>query len=220
MLLTLHLCMPEGDGSRATYQDALELVHADNRRVIRAMLERGDDVPDTIGEWELSYAPEQRRANPSGHPLMDIYGIGACVARGAFSCGCAAAYESAVLEEKYGVSALPVSVPQADNDFHAVVVSELGVHDPVLNFQRGQQHRIPSRSKRRVPPQSCKIGPDGRVHCDVPATCYVDARGRWHCPDVPGVSNVRESIVSSHRSPGGQTWVRTRNGAVAPMRRR
>lgn len=220
MLLTLHLCMPSGDGSRASYQDALELVQADNRRVIRAMLNNGDEIPDTVGEWGLAYAPEQRRANPQGQPLMDVYGLGACVERGYFSCGCAAAIEAAILEEKYGVAALATSVPQADNDFHAVVVSELGVHDPVLNFQRGLRHHVPSRPKRRVKPQSCEIGPDGRVHCEVPATCYVDPRGRWHCPDVPGLSDRRESIASVHRSPGGQQWARMKNGAVAPLRRR
>lgn len=220
MLITLHLCMPEGDGSRATYQDALELVQADNRRVIRAMRERGDEIPDTIGEWGLVYAPEQRRSDARGRPLMDIYGLADCVDRGSFSCGCAAAYESAVLEEIYGVPALPVSVPQADNDFHAVVVSELGVHDPVANFHRGLRYHVPARPRRKVAPERCEIGADGRVHCTVPASCYVDARGKWQCPDVHGLTGRREPIASVHRSPAGQQWVRTKNGAVAPLRKR
>lgn len=220
MLLTFHLCMPAGDGSRDTYQQGLEMTQDDNRRVLRAMMQRGDEIPDTIGEWDLVYQPEQRRTNANGEPLMDLYGIGPCVERGAFSCGDAAAYEAAVLEEKYGVPALPVSVPQADNDFHAVVVSELGVHDPVANFQRGLRHHVPARPKRKVAPQRCEIGEDGRVHCELPPRCYVDARGKWICPDVPGLSGQRESLASVHRSPAGQQWARTRNGAVVPLRRR
>jgi len=220
MKLTLHLCMPAGDGSRDTYQHALELLQADNRRGIRAMLARGDTIPDTIGEWDLLYVPETPRNNAQGDPLMDMYWIGDCVERGTFSCGDAAAYESAVLEEKYGVPALPVSVPQADNDFHAVVVSELGVHDPVANFQRGLRHHVPKRTKKRIAPQSCEIGPDGRVRCDVAPRCYVDAKGKWICPDVPGLTGRRESLSSVHRSPNGQQWARTNNGAVVPMRRR
>jgi hypothetical protein len=217
MRITLHLCMPAGDASRDIYQRAMEIAQIDNRRVIRAMLNAGEDVPDTVGELELRYVPEVPHFDATGRPLMDVYCLADMVERGHFSCGDAASFESAILEEKYGVPALPVPAPQSDNDFHAVIVTERGIIDPTANFLASRRYRIPNPRRRRVQPQRCEIGEDGRVVCDVPQTCYVDTRGRWHCPDVPGVSGRREVLESIHRSPKGQAWARTKDGAIVPI---
>ena len=218
MRLTLHLCMPEGDGSRESYAEGLSQIKRDNRRVIAAMLRAGIPVVDTVGELGLQYVPEQRRFGPDGRPLMDIYGIHDMVERGTFSCGDAAAYEAAVLEEKYGVVAETLSVPQGDNDFHAVYVTSNGLVDPTANFLAGRSRpMIPARNPR-MRGKDCRIE-DGRVICNEPAACVVDTRGVWSCPIVPGLTGKRESIGKIEVSPRGQAWARNRSGGAVPVRR-
>ncbi len=216
----MHLCMPSGDASRDGYARALEWTQADNRRVIRALLADGDHVPDTVRQWDLRYVPERRRQDQGGRPLMDVYGIGDMVVRGSFSCGDAAAYEAAVLEEKYGIPALAIPAPQGDNYFHAVVVTEDGVFDPTADFLSGRERNPRHPSKRRVAAEKCWTGEDGRVACEVPAACFVDERGRWDCPRLPDVHGKREQIGPVQRSPRGQRWARAKHGAVVPVGKR
>jgi len=217
MRITMHLCMPAGDATRDGYARALEWAQADDRRVIRAMLDAGDDVPDTVGGWGLRYVPELPRNDRSGRPLMDIYGIADMVERGTFSCADAAKYEAAVLEEKYGVPALAIPAPQGDNDFHAVYVTAEGVVDPTANYLAGRQANPRRPSQRRIAAEQCRIGDDGRVACDVPPSCFVDERGRWDCPRVPAVHGKLENIGPVQRSPRGQRWARAKFGAVVPI---
>jgi hypothetical protein len=216
MRFTTHLCMPEGDGSRESYEDALEFLKRDNRRVIAAMLGAGQDVADTVGQLALVYIPEQPRLDGSGRPLMDLYGLHDMVTRGSFSCGDAVGYEAAVLEEKYGVPTRCVSCPQDDNYFHAVYVTNEGAVDPTANFLTGVTPQVP-RTSNPVTPMACEIGPDGRVVCDQPSSCCVDEHGVWSCPAIPGLTGRREAIGPIQRSPHGQAWTRTRNGAVVPV---
>ncbi len=216
----MHLCNPGGDATRDGYARALEWVQADNRRVIRAMLDAGEDVPDTMSDWGLRYVPERSRHDRSGRPLMDVFGIYDMVERGTFSCGDAAGWEAAVIEEKYGIPAAAIPAPQGDNDFHAVVVTEDGVYDPTANFLARRKMAVRAPSVRRVAPENCKIGPDGRVACDVAPACFVDERGRWDCPRVPGVHGKREAIGPVQRSPRGQAWARAKHGAVVPVAKR
>ena len=219
MKLILHMCMPEGDGSRESYNDGLRMMKRDNQRVIAAMLRAGEHVPDTVGELGLQYAPAQHRKDPAtGKPLMEIYGLYDMIQRGVFSCGDAAAYESAVLEEKYGIPTEPASVAQGDNDFHGVFITKDGVIDPTENFLRGRTMNV-RRAPLPTPSSDCWIE-DGRVRCNEPAACAVDERGVWHCPTIPGLTGKREKIGSVQVSPRGQAWARTRNtNAAVPVRR-
>ena len=218
MRITLHLCMPEGDGSREGYADALSMTKRDNQRVIAAMLREGIPVVDTVGELGLQYVPAKHRFDASGRPLMDVYGLHDMVERGTFSCADAAAYEAAVLEEKYGVIAETLSVPQGDNDFHAVYVTRNGIVDPTANFLAGRPRPpIPARDPM-LRGRDCRIE-GGRVVCNEPPACHVDSRGVWNCPDVPGLTGRRERIGRVEVSPRGQAWARTKNGAAVPVRR-
>jgi hypothetical protein len=218
MKITLHMCMPEGDGSREGYNDALRMIKRDNQRVIAAMMHAGDHVPDTVGEIGLQYVPAPRRNDPvTGKPLMDVYGFYDMVQRGVFSCGDAAAYESAVFEEKYGIRTEPLSVPQGDNDFHGIFVTADGVVDPTENFLRGRRPKLPRPLEQ--PMSDCWIE-DGRVRCNEPASCAIDERGVWHCPVVPGLTGRREPIGNVQVSSRGQAWARTRKtNAAVPVRR-
>jgi len=216
MRFTTHMCMPEGDGSREGYEDALEALKRDNRRVVAAMLADGQDVVDTVAELGLVYVPEQPSFDASGRPVMNLYGVADMVARGSFSCGDAAAYEAAVLEEKYGVPTRLVSAPQYDNQFHAVVVTAGGVIDPTANFLAGTRWTQPEIGLAQVERMACAIE-NGRVVCDEPSHCCVDERGVWHCDDVPGLTGRRENLGVVQRSANGQAWARTRSGAIVPV---
>lgn len=218
MRFTLHLCMPEGDGSRESYNDALAMTKRDNQRVIAAMLREGIPVVDTVAELGLEYVPEIRRFDVTGRPLMNIYGIHDMVERGTFSCADAAAYEAAVLEEKYGVLAEAIGAAQGDNDFHAVYVTENGIVDPTANFLAGRPRPpIPARNPH-LRRRDCRIE-DGRVVCNEPPACAIDSKGVWNCPSVPGLTGKREKITRVVVSPRGQAWARTKNGAAVPVRR-
>ncbi len=216
MRFTTHMCMPEGDGSREGYEDALEALKRDNRRVVAAMLADGQHVADTVGELGLVYVPETPSFDASGRPVMNLYGVADMVARGTFSCGDAAAYEAAVLEEKYGVPTRLVSAPQSGNQFHAVVVTQDGVFDPTANFLAGTRWTQPEIGVGEVQRMACAIE-NGRVVCDEPSSCCVDERGVWHCNDVPGLSGRREEIGTVQRAANGQSWARTRSGAIVPV---
>lgn len=215
----MHMCMPEGDAMRRRFADLMEAMKLDNRAVIAAMLDGGYDVADTVGELGLEYVPERHRKDAHGQPIMNIYGIHDMVSRGTFSCADAVCYEAAVLEEKYGVPTLCLAVAQGDDDQHAVFVTVDDVIDPTANFLADRKPRIPRvRSAQRVAGSSCTIE-DGRVICVEPDVCAVDENGRWHCPAVPGLSGRRAKIGPIRRTPNGQMWARTKDGAVVPVRR-
>jgi hypothetical protein len=186
MIVRMHLCMPEGDAIRSRFGEILEVVKRDNKTVIAAMLYEGIDVPDTVGELGLVYVPEQHRLDASGHPVLDVYGMRDMIARGTFSCGCAAAYEAAVIEEKYGVPTQCLSVAQGDDDFHGIFVTADSVVDPTANYLQHRRTPIPN-VRDMVAGQACWIE-DGRVICDEEDRCCVDERGVWTCPAVPGLT--------------------------------
>lgn len=214
----MHMCMPSGDAMRHRFSELMEVMKADNRAVIRAMLDDGMDVPDTVAELGLRYVPAQHRLDAHGQPIMDVYGLRDLVAMGTFSCGDAASLEAAVLEEKYGMPAVCLAVAQGDDDLHGVFATSDGIVDPVANYLTGTRWKAPRR-RRALPAYSCEIK-DGRVVCVEPDVCAVDERGVWHCPEVPGLTGRRESIETIEQSDNGQLWARTKGGAVVPVTRR
>ncbi len=214
----MHMCMPEGDAMRQRFSDLMEVMKRDNRAVIAAMMANGIEIPDTVGDLGLEYAPEQHRADSRGQPVMDVYGIRDMVARKKFSCGCAVALEAAIMEEKYGVPTLCIAVAQGDDDLHAIFVTSNDVVDPLANFASGHRTPIPD-AQFPVEGSACIIQ-DGRVVCIEDDVCAVDEYGRWHCPAVPGLSGRQVSIGRVEHSANGGAWARTPEGAVVPVRRR
>ncbi len=214
MILSLYLCMPEGEAMRQAFARYMNEVKDDNRRVIRAMLDAGMPVPDTVGEMGLSYVPAQHRLGADGEPVMEIHGMRSMMTNGTFSCGCAAAYESAVLEEKYGIPTACIAVPQGADDNHGVFVTPERVIDPTANFLTGRRDAV--RARPVANPKACTIGDDGRVVCDESPECCVDENGVWNCPIVPGLSKKRAKLQSIHGEHGSR-WARTDTGAVVPV---
>src|SRR5690554_615484 len=103
MRVTLHMCGPQGEALRQQLSNVLNTLKMDNRYVINAMLNSGSDVPDTVIDAGLDYVPSRHRKTRDGDPVLDFYGMRRMFASGTFSCADAAAYEAAVLEEKYGI---------------------------------------------------------------------------------------------------------------------
>lgn len=218
MIVTLHMCMPEGDAMRSRFGDLMELLKRDNRAVIAAMLAEGIDVPDTVGDLGLQYVGETHCLDGRGQPVMAIYGLRDMVDRGTWSCGDAAAYEAAVVEEKYGIPTLCLAVAQGDDDLHAVFVTPDNVVDPLANYLTGQRWKI-RQPKKRISSTACVIE-DGRVVCQENDVCAVDENGVWYCPAVPGLTGRRSKIGSVRRTSNGQAWATTKTGAVVPVRSR
>lgn len=217
MIVTLKLCMPEGDAMRRTFEELMETMKRDNRRVIRAMLNDGQHVADTVGELGLRYDPERHRFDHHRQPIMTLRGVRDMVAERKFSCGDAASYESAVMEEKYSVPTECVAVFQDDDYLHGVFVTCDDVVDPTSNYLAQRRSPIPTPT---VPVEgSACIIEDGRVVCVEDDECSVDASGTWHCPSVPGLTGKRVQIGRIERTPSGHTWARTADGAVVPVRR-
>lgn len=202
---------------RQRFGELMEVVKRDNRAVIAAMIAEGQDVPETMGELGLTYVPEQHRQDDRGEPVMHVYGMRDMVARRTFSCGDAAAYEAAIVEEKYGVPTLCVAVAQGDNDFHAVFVTIDDAVDPTANFLAGKRVPIPMADDP-LPASACRIE-DGRVVCVEEEVCSVDDRGTWHCDPVPGLSGRRTNLRKIQRTRNGSAWGQTKEGAVVPVRR-
>lgn len=217
MIVTVNLCMPEGDAMRQRFAEFMELLKRDNRAVIAAMRASGTEVPDTIGELGLQYVPETNRTDAYGQPVMQLYGLHDMVERGTWSCGDGVAFEAAVLEEKYGVPTLCIAVSQGDDNLHGVFVTPEDVVDPLANYRSGRSTPVPRRSKN-VEGSACRIE-DGRVICVESDACAVDENGRWVCPRLPGLSGRRAAIGQIYRTPNGQAWARTPAGAVVPVRR-
>jgi hypothetical protein len=220
MIVSCHMCMPEGDAMRARFGDLMEMLKRDNRAVIAAMLADGIDVPDTVGDLGLRYVPAPHRKDEHAQPIMELYGLHDMVTRGTFSCGDAVAFESAVLEEKYRTPTLCIAVAQGDEDMHAVFVTVDDVIDPTANFKAKRRWRPPHVSKRdRLAGSACTIE-DGRVVCVEEDVCAVDEDGRWHCPPMPQLSGRIAQIGEIRSSANGGMWARTADGAVVPVRRR
>lgn len=218
MIVTLHMCMPAGDAMRQRFGDLMETMKRDNRGVVAAMLADGAPVPDTVGDLGLQYVGEQHRRDSRGQPIMEIYGLRDMVERGTFSCGDAVALESAIMEEKYGIQTLCLAVAQGDDDLHAIYVTSNSVVDPMANFMSGHRTPVPQISER-IQGSACILDDDGRVVCVEEDVCSVSEDGTWLCPSVPGLSGRQISIGKIERSPGGQAWAKTPNGAVVPVRR-
>jgi hypothetical protein len=138
MQLMLHLCGPAGEAMRREISHVLAVLKADNRFVISALLEGGDYVPETM--WELHttspkgciYRPPDEHESKT--PRQDFYCVADLVERGEFSCGDAAAYEAAVLEEIYGIPTEIIVVAQGSTEYHALYVTPDGPVDPTENW--------------------------------------------------------------------------------------
>lgn len=145
MIVTLHLCAPPGEATRRELARALNLLKEDNRLVIQAMLRAGLEVPDTVSEMGLEYRPPT--AAEAKTPEQAFYCMADMVERGRFSCGDAAAFEAAVVEEKYGIQTEVIVVPQGSTEYHALYVCEFGAIDPTENWleerakSRGRIHQ-------------------------------------------------------------------------------
>lgn len=217
MIVTLKLCVPEGDAMRQTFEELMETTKRDNRRVIRAMLNAGQHVPDTVGELGLRYVPEVHRVDAERRPIMTARGMRDMVNEGIFSCFDAASFEAAVMEEKYQVPTACVAVFQTDDYLHGLFVTCEDVVDPTANYLAQRRPKIP-RPSVPVEGSACIIE-NGRVVCVEDDECSVDESGVWHCPSVPGLSGRRIQIGRIETTPGGHAWARTPDGAVVPVRR-
>lgn len=211
------MCMPEGDAMRQRFSDLMELLKRDNRGVIAAMLGNGMPIPETMDDLGLRYIPEQNSRDEHGEPVMALYGLRDMVERSSFSCGDAAAYEAAVMEEIYGIPTICLAVAQGDEDMHAVYVTAEDVVDPTANFMSGRRSPVP-QGEPTVQGSVCTIE-DGRVVCIEDDVCSVGPDGTWDCPSLPELSGRQASIGPVQRSPNGQGWARTADGAVVPVRR-
>jgi hypothetical protein len=159
MQIVLHLCGPAGEASRREIAHFLTGLKADNRWVIRALMEGGDAVPETM--WDVHnvspggcvYRPPDEHESMT--PEQHFYCIADMIERGEFSCGDAAAYEAAVVEEVYGVPAEILVVAQGSSEYHALFVTEEGPIDPTENWIRewslesGIEYKPPVRGANR-----------------------------------------------------------------------
>lgn len=138
MRVTLNLCGPPGEATRRELAELLNVLKEDNRLVINAMLNAGHDIPDTVWELGLRYSPPT--PEEANTPNQQFYCLADMVENGWFSCGDAAAFEAAVLEEKYGFVTEVLVVPQGAYEYHAVyawgspLTDEGGVLDPTEHW--------------------------------------------------------------------------------------
>ncbi len=133
MIVHLHLCGPHGEGQRRLLDSLLDVLKTDNRMLIQAMLKDGRAVPDTMEELGLEYNPPTHAEAEVG--AQGLYGLAAMVERGTFSCGDAAGWESAVMEEKYRTAAIPFSrMVRSDGRWHALYRTSQGEVDPVARW--------------------------------------------------------------------------------------
>lgn len=218
MLVRMHLCIPEGTSLNETFSEIMEITKRDNRRLIRAIMNSGVNVPDTVTDLGLSYVPHQHKS-VDGEPVFDVYGLQDMLAMNTFSCAEAAAFEAAIMEEKYGLQCRCVSVPQGPDDSHAVFVVGSGVIDPTMNHLRRKKRSFPERRRDEVSPNSCSIV-NGSVVCTDPPACSVSKDGTWDCPDVPRLDGGRELVKNTKNVGNGQGWTHNRNGDVLPTRDR
>lgn len=235
MIVTLYMCGPKGEVMRRQLAGVLNQLKRDNRYVIQAMLRDGSEVPDNVIEADLNYVPSQHKTDPeTGEPLLQFYGMKQMFDRGEFSCGDAAAFEAAVLEEKYGIPTECLSVALADSDYHGVYVTPEGAVDPVerwldyweavLTLTPGQEppqlEKPKVQRKKQALGASCQIV-DGRVVCDAleaDSWCCVDIkRKRWRCSD-PAINGKKVQIEEVFQGQDtNQRWARTKDGVFVPV---
>ena len=232
MIVTLHMCGPEGEVLRRQLAEALNMLKDDNRYVINAMLNSGEHVPDTVIDADLDYEPSQHMKAVHGEPTQEFFGMKRMFEMGTFSCGDAAAYEAAVQEEKYGVPTEVIVTPTTgDSDYHALYVTPEDVVDPTENWFRYWAAQIGLEQKPLVTPKrsskssaadlnaSCEIV-NGRVAChsDAGDGCCVDVdRGVLTCGNA-NLSGQRVEIDEVFTSPyTDQRWARTKDGMFVPV---
>lgn len=234
MIVTLHMCGPEGEALRQQLANVLNTLKKDNRYVINAMLNSGMEVPDTVIEADLNYVPSRHEWTPEGRPIQVFYGMKSMFESGEFSCGDAAAYEAAVQEEKYNVPTEVICVPTyTDEDYHGIYVSPYAVVDPTENWLRYWEAMLgfggtPPKTvkQKKLSPRAvqslganCKVV-DGRVSCEVEANaaCCVDLdRGVWRCPD-PKLNGRKVKIKEVFQGQTtNQRWARTDKGVFVPV---
>lgn len=134
MKVVLHLAGPPGEATRRELQQALDIVKEDNRLIINAMLNSGFDVPDDMWDMGVVYDPPNVvEANTAAQGFFCYVDM---LNNGTFSCGDAAAWEAAVLEEKYGIPTQTMITPQGSYDYHAIYVAPEGAVDPTDKWLR------------------------------------------------------------------------------------
>jgi len=145
MRITLHLYAPNGEAKRRLLNKLLRIVQDDNRLVINGLMNSGLPVADTMSDLGLTYKPPG--AEEANTPDQGFFGVVDLVERGTFSCGDAAAWEAAVLEEKYGIPAEAQIVAQGATDYHAIVITPNGVYDPTEAWIEAQGGRAASMTQ-------------------------------------------------------------------------
>lgn len=213
MRVTIDLCMPEGEVMRQQFGRLMNELKLDNRLVIAAMLREGMEVPDTVGDLDLDYVPEIHRVDADDEPIMHLFGMRKMIERGTFSCGDAASYEAAVLEEKYSIPANCLAVATGEDDMHGIIVTADRTIDPTANFLAGRSEAL--GISPNPTPQACTIQ-EGRVVCHHEPQCYVDTSGNWHCPAVPGLDGRRERIGRIFGA-GRTRWATIAGGGIVPV---
>jgi len=225
VIVTLHLCAPQGEVLRQQLSNILNQLKQDNRYVINAMLGSGLAVPDTVIDADLEYVPSRHRKNETGEPMQVYYGMRSMFDTGTFSCAEAAAFEAAVLEEKYGEPTECISVDLGDGNYHAIFVTKDGEVDPTENYLRHWEQQLGMGStpvRRAVNPKRraknrtslgavCQIV-DGRVACDIAGagSCVDVKRGVWRSSDRK-LNGKRAQLADV-----GRGWARTKTGVFVP----
>lgn len=236
MIVTLHMCGPEGEALRQQFANALNVLKRDNRYVINAMLNSGMEVPDTVIEAGLDYVPSRHEWTADGQPIQVLYGMKAMFESGQFSCADAAAFEAAVQEEKYRVPTECIAVPTSSaEDMHGLFVTPQAVVDPTENWLRYWEGNLgletapvktlksPKRKKLRG--KAAKLGAncqivDGRVSCEVEenSMCCVDVdKGVWRCSDRALNGRPVKIVEVFEGQKTNQRWARTADGVFVPV---
>lgn len=115
----------------------LAVIQLDNQFLIQAMLGAGMQVPDIVDDLGLVYRPPTLTEANSGRQV--ICGYRRMLENGYFACAEAAAWEAAVLSEKYKITAEAFVNPiTGDGIFHALYRTSSGTIDPVARFLRQQ----------------------------------------------------------------------------------
>lgn len=128
MIVTLNLHSPPGEATRRLITRALNVIKEDNRYVINAMLNGGMELPTNMWDMGLVYNPPT--AEEANTPEQQFWGISDMMARQEFSCGDAAACESALMEELFDIPTEILAVPQGAYEYHAIYLTPEGPIDP------------------------------------------------------------------------------------------
>jgi hypothetical protein len=128
VIVTLNLHSPPGEATRRLITRALNVLKEDNRYVVNAMLNSGMELPTNM--WDMGIAYNPPTAEQANSPEQQFWGISDMMSRKEFSCGDAAACESAIIEEVYDIPTEIITAPQGTYEYHALYLTPQGPVDP------------------------------------------------------------------------------------------